>query len=130
MEKLDYLLNTKVVACSMHCRFFICDLYYCETKVMKMGSSCDAAVWLKCLLFYRSSGWSVGLFYLLIISYVWLFCCWELLMVRWCFFGPCLTLWLDNRRRQVNVALWSTRFHLLFELPPLNFKINSSQITW
>jgi hypothetical protein len=47
-------------------------------------------------------------------------------MVRWCSFGPCLTLWLDNWRRQVNVVSWSTRFHLLFELPPLNFQ-NSNE---
>jgi hypothetical protein len=44
-------------------------------------------------------------------------------------FGPCLILGLDNWRRQVNVASWSTRFHLLFELPPLNFRIHMNQIT-
>jgi hypothetical protein len=80
--------------------------------------------------FYRSSGGSVGSLYLLIVSCVWLFGCWELLMVRWCSFGPCLILWLDNWRRQVNVATCSTRFHLLFKLPPLNFRIHMSQITW
>jgi hypothetical protein len=36
-------------------------------------------------------------------------------MVMWCSFRLCLTQWLDNwRRRQVNVAPWSTCFHLLF----------------
>jgi ABC-type branched-subunit amino acid transport system substrate-binding protein len=30
---------------------------------------------------------------------------------------------------QVNIASWSTRFHLLFELPPLNFRIHMSQIS-
>jgi hypothetical protein len=29
-----------------------------------------------------------------------------------------------------NVAPWSTHFHLLFELPPLNFRILMNQITW
>jgi hypothetical protein len=81
-------------------------------------------------LFCRSSGGSVWSLCLLIISCVCLFWCWELLMVRWCSFGPYLILWLDNWRRQVNVAPWSTRFHLLFELPPLNFRFHMSQITW
>jgi hypothetical protein len=49
-------------------------------------------------------------------------------MVRWCSFGPCLTLWLDNWRRQVNIASWSTHFHLLFELPSLNSRIHMSEI--
>jgi hypothetical protein len=53
----------------------------------------------------------------------------ELLIVRWCSFELCLTLQLYNWRRQVNVAPWSTRFHLLFELAPLSFRIHMSQIT-
>ena len=81
-------------------------------------------------LFCGSSGGSVGSLCLLIVSCVCLFWCWELLMVRWCSFGPYLILWLDNWRRQVNVAPWSTRFHLLFELPPFNFRIYMSQIMW
>jgi hypothetical protein len=57
---------------------FNCCLCYCGTKVIKMGSSNAAVVWLKCLLFYQSIGWSVScfagplgwgveLFYLLIV---------------------------------------------------------------
>jgi hypothetical protein len=110
-------------------RIFVWYQCYCGIKVIKMRSNSAAAIgW--CGLFYRSSGGSVGSFYFLIVSCVWLVWCWELLIVRWCSLGLCLTLWLDDWRRQVNVAPWSTRFHLFFELPPLNFRIHMSQITW
>jgi hypothetical protein len=109
-------------------RTFVWYQCYCGIKVIKMRSNSAAAVGWRGL-FCRSSGGSVGSLYLLIVSCVYLFWCWELLMVRWCSFRPCLTLWLDNWRRQVNVAPWSTRFHLLFELPSLNFRIHMSQLT-
>jgi hypothetical protein len=110
-------------------RTFVWYRCYCGIKVIKWEvTALLLLVGMDC--FYRSSGGSVGSLYLWIVSCVWLFWCWEFLMVRWCSFGPCLTLWLDNWRRQVNVALWSTHFHLLFELPPLNFRIHMSQITW
>jgi hypothetical protein len=110
-------------------RTFVWYQCYCGIKVIKWEVTVLLLlVGVDC--FCRSSGGSVGSLCLLIISCVWLFWCWELLMARWCSFGPCLILWLDNWRRQVNVAPWSTRFHLLFELPPLNFRIHMNQITW
>jgi hypothetical protein len=127
-------LSFEYGSCSLYnvygCRIFICDFCYCGTKVMKMGSSSSAVVCLKFLLFCRPSGWSVGSFYLLIVLYIWFFWCWELLIVRWCSFRLCLTLWLGNRRRQVDVMPWSTSFHSLFVLPLFNFRIHMSQITW
>jgi hypothetical protein len=77
MTHFDCLFSTK--SCSMFSvdgyvilTFYLC---YCGTKFMKMGSSSAAAVCLKCLVFCWSSGWSVGSFYLFIISCVWLFLC-------------------------------------------------------
>jgi hypothetical protein len=123
-------LSFEYKSCSLFnldvCRTFDCFHCYCGIKVIKMRSNSAAAlVGVDCVC--RLSGGSVGSLYFLIVSCVWLFWCWELLMVRWCSFGPCLTLCLDNWRRQVNVVSWSTRFHLLFELPSLNFRIHMSQ---
>jgi hypothetical protein len=113
------------------CRIFIHYHRHCGMKaIMMLSSSIAAVLFCSVVCFYWSSGGSIGSLYLLIISCVWLFWCWELLMIRWRSFGPCLTLWLDNWRRQVNIALWSTRLHLLFKLPPFNFRIHVSQITW
>jgi hypothetical protein len=128
-------LSLEYKCCSLFsvdgCRMFILYHRHCGIKViMILSSSIVAVLFCSVVCFCRSSGGSIGSLYLLIVSYVWLFWCWELLMARWCSFEPCLILWLDNWRRQVNVASWSTRFHLLFELPPLNFRIHMSQITW
>jgi hypothetical protein len=127
-----FWLSFEYKSCSLFnldiCRTFVWYHCYCGIKIIKMRSNNVVVVGVD--YFCRSSCGSVGSLYLLIVSCVWLFWCWELLIVRWCSFGPCLTLWLDNWRRQVNVASWSTHFHLLFELPPLNFRIHMSQITW
>jgi hypothetical protein len=128
-------LSLEYKSCSLFsvdgCRMFIRYHHHCGMKVIMMLSNNVASVlFCSVVCFCWSSGGSIGSLYLLIVSCVWLFWCWELLMVRWCSFRPCLTLWLDNWRRQVNIALWSTRFHLLFELPPINFRIHMSQITW
>jgi hypothetical protein len=128
-------LSLEYKSCSLFrldgCRMFICYHRHCGMKVIMMLSSSIAAIlFCSVVCFCRSSGGSVGSLCLLIVSCVWLFWCWELLMVRWCSFRPCLILWLDNWRMEVNVASWSTRFHLLFELPPLNFRFHMSQITW
>jgi hypothetical protein len=113
------------------CEYFFCYHIYFGFKDINITSSTAAVSPMswgvdRC----RSSGWSVESFYLLIVSCVWLFWCWELLMVRWYSFRLCLTLLVDNLRRQVNAASWSTCFHLLFELPLFNFRIHMSQITW
>jgi hypothetical protein len=97
---------------------------------METWSSSDATIWLKCLLFWQSSGWSVGSFYFLFFSYVWLLKCYVLLVISWCSFKLCLDLWLDNWSRQVTIATWSAYFHLLFELCQFNFRIHMSQIAW
>jgi hypothetical protein len=128
-------LSLEYKSCSLFsvdcCRMFIHYHRHCGMKViMVLSSSIAAVLFCSVAYFCRSSGESVGSLYLLIVSCVWLLWFWELLMVRWCSFGSFLTLCLDNWRRQVNVASWSTRFHLLFELPPLNFRIHMSQITW
>jgi hypothetical protein len=112
------------------CRIFVCYHRYCGIKGIKKRSNSTAAVWLACTVFCLLSGRNVGSFYLLIVSCALLFWCWKLLIFRWCSFEPCLTLWLNNWRRQVNIASWSTCFHLLFVLSPLNFRIHMIQITW
>jgi hypothetical protein len=97
-------LSLEYKSCSLFsvhgCRLFIRYHHHCEMKVIMMLSSSIAAV-LFCSVVCScgSSGGSVGSLCLLIVSCVWLFWCWELFMVRWCSFGPCLTLWLDNWRR-------------------------------
>jgi hypothetical protein len=118
---IEYL-NTNF--CTAVCVLWSFEVGYLAVCVLKTIFHCGRG------LFCRSSGGSVGSLCLLIVSCVCLFWCWELLMVRWCFFGPYLILWLDNWRRQVNVAPWYTCFYLLFELPLLNFRFHMSQITW
>jgi hypothetical protein len=111
------------------CRVFICSHFYWGLKFMNLRSTSITVVLLKCCLFYRTPGWSVGTFYSF-VSYIWLLGCWVLLVIGWFSFRSCLALSLDYWRRQVNVAPWSTSFHSLFELRQFNFRIHMSQTIW
>ena len=41
---------------------------------------------------------------------------------RWCIFGPYLANVLDLRWRQVNVAMWSTRFNFVIRIASIKFQ--------
>jgi hypothetical protein len=87
-------LSLEYKSCSLFsingCRMFIRYHRHCGMKViMMLSSSIGAVLFCSVVCFYRSLGGSVGSLYLLIVSCVWLFWCWELLMVRWFSFGSC-----------------------------------------
>ena len=48
--------------------------------------------------------------------------CWDILVSRWCTFGPCLSHVLDLRWRQVNIAMWSTRFNFVIWIASFKFQ--------
>jgi hypothetical protein len=126
-------LSFEYKSCSLFnldvCRIFVFYHCYCGIKVIKMKSISAAAI-----------GWR-GLFLPVvrwahrIVVLVDCFMCIVVLVLRMAYGQVVLLRTVLNfvawqLEKASNIVTWSTRFHLLYKLPPLNFRILMSQITW